>query len=139
MRKLSFCAVPLILSACAAVVQVGPAAPDGTPAVPVGAVTSAQIVVYRPASFGPITSVATSPEIKSNGQTMGRCRVGYPIRINVAPGEYDITAATSARDTLEFITVSAGETAYLRCGVTLTRAPLLVPVSVEKAESDLGL
>lgn len=135
----------LFLAGCAGAVQVGPAAPDPDPVV-IGAGSGASpntIVVYRGATFGPVTNALTNPALTLDGRSVGTCRVGAPLVVRVPDGTWEIGAITGSGTTSRAVSVAGGETAYLQCGTEASLAlgprPDLQPVSVETGQRQAGL
>ncbi len=132
------------LAGCAGAVQVGPAAPDATPTViGTGATPGNTIVVYRPANIAPITNALTSPALVFQDEARGTCRVGAPLVLRVPDGNWTVEAVTETGQVSSVVSVSDGETAYLRCGTEAAPSfgprPVLTPVSVETGTREAGL
>ncbi len=141
MRHLLFA---FALSGCAGTIQVGPAAPDGTPTViGTGATPGNTIVVYRPSSIGVLTNEFTNPALVFQGEARGTCRVGAPLVLRVPDGVWTVEAVTGAGRTAAEVTVGGGEMAYLRCGTEATPSlgprPVLVSVTDETGAREAGL
>jgi hypothetical protein len=111
------------LAGCAAAVQIGPAAPDPDPVViGEGVDPTAEIVVYRPGQFGFVTNVAAAPELRLNGQPVGRCAIGKPLRLRLPGGQYTLEAGENARQVID---LEEFQTVYLRCNTV--RLPSFAP------------
>ncbi|QMU57044.1 MAG: hypothetical protein GKR98_01800 [Boseongicola sp.] len=137
-------ALTLILSGCAAAVQIGPAAPDPEPLIiGQGPVPTNEIHIYRPAEAGLITTVATAPALLLDNRTIGTCRFGQPLLIRVPKGNYTITALTGNGEENQWVTVDDGDKVYLRCGTApasaLSPVPRLDRVSSETAATEASL
>ena len=116
----------LILAGCAAVVQVGPAAPDPDPTtIGVGVEPTSEIIVYRASDVGLLPNVATAPELLLNRNSVGTCRVGKPLVLRVPAGNYTVTALTQSGEENQRVTLEEGDVRYLRCGVVA--APSISP------------
>jgi len=133
----------LTLSACAGVMQIGPAGPDPTPTIiGEGTVPDNEIVVYRPAQIGMISNVGTAPAVLLDGRTVGTCRIGQPLVLKVPDGTWTITAITANGKVVQEVTVGKGSRANLRCSTSsvpsLSPAPTLEPVGTEIAMHEAG-
>ena len=136
--------LPFLLSACAATIQVGDPAPDPTPTIiGEGADPGSAIVIYRASEAGFLGNVATNPALFLDERSMGTCRIGAPLVIRLAPGDYVIWAITQAGQTREAVSVADGQTVYVRCGTTaspsLTPPPLLDPVDASAGARQSGV
>lgn len=146
MRRFAALFAAVLLSGCAATVQVGPAAPDPEPTV-IGAengiVPTSSIAIYRASEAGFVGNVATAPALLLGDRSLGTCRIGRPLIIRVKPGVYTVTALTQTGKVTRRVTVTEGETTHLRCGTaatpSLTPAPRLDPVDAETANREVGL
>ncbi len=140
--------LPLIfaLTACAANIQVGDPAPDPNPTI-IGAGTGTNpgsaIVVYRASETGFLANVATNPALFLGERTMGTCRIGAPLVIRLAPGDYVVGAVTQAGQAREAVSVAQGQTIYVRCGTTATPSlsppPFLDPVDATTGARQSGV
>ena len=136
--------MPLFLSACAATIQVGDPAPDPTPTIiGEGPEPGSAIVVYRASEAGFLGNVATNPALFLDERSMGTCRIGAPLVIRLAPGDYVLGAITQSGQAREAVTVGDGETVYLRCGTdaspSLTPPPFLDPVDATTGSRQSGV
>ena len=136
--------LPFLLSACAATLQVGDPAPDPTPTIiGEGSDPGSAIVIYRASEAGFLGNVATNPALFLGERSMGTCRIGAPLVIRLAPGDYVIGAITQAGQTREAVSVADGQTAYVRCGTTaspsLTPPPFLDPVEASAGARQSGV
>ncbi len=114
-------ALLLLLPACAAAVQVGTPGPDPSPTIMgEGTPGSAEILITRPNEAGLITQVAETPVLLLDGQSVGTCRFGAPLRLRLPEGSYEVTALTENGEESQWIVLEEGEAVSLRCGVLAT-------------------
>lgn len=119
-------AIFLVLAGCAAVVQVGPTAPDPDPTIiGDGVEPTSEIIVYRAAEAGLLPNVATTPTLLLNRNSVGTCRFGRPLVLRVPAGNYTVTATTMSGEENQWVTLEEGDVHYLRCGVVA--APAISP------------
>ena len=143
MKKLAI-ALPVVLSACAGAVQIGPSAPDPDPVV-IGQGTDyqAEIVIYRESEVGFIANVATAPEIFLGERRIGTCLTGKPYVLRLPAGNYTVRLRTGKTEENQWVVLSEGETVYLRCGTesgpSLSPAPILVREEAESARRAAGV
>ncbi len=133
-----------ILSGCAAVIQVGPAAPDPDPTIiGVGEEPTSEIYIYRAAEAGLLPNVATTPALLLNRNSVGTCRFGHPLVLRLPAGNYTVTALTQSGEENQWVTLEEGDTRYLRCGVvaapSISPKPRLNRVDADTAASEAGL
>jgi hypothetical protein len=136
--------LPLLLSACAATLQVGDPAPDPTPTIiGQGADPGSAIVIYRASEAGFLGNVATNPALFLDERSMGTCRIGAPLVIRLAAGDYVVGAITQSGQAREALSVSDGQTLYVRCGTTaspsLSPPPFLDPVDATTGARQSGV
>ena len=134
--------LPLLLTACAATVQVGPTGPDPTPPVIEGDMPTNEVLVYRPrAEAGLATAVFSRLAIMVNENNVGDCQVGKPLLIRLPEGRWTITAITAHDQTAQQVRVDDFDTAYFRCGVSnaLAPVPTLTRVTRDMAEAEGGI
>jgi len=137
-------ALLLVLSGCAAVIQVGPAAPDPDPTIiGVGVEPTSEIIIYRAAEAGLLPNVVTTPAILLNRNSVGTCRFGRPLILRVPAGNYTVTALTKSGEENQWVTLEEGDTRYLRCGVvaapSVSPKPRLNRIDAETAAREAGL
>jgi hypothetical protein len=144
MRAVLLLPLLFILSACAANIQVGDPARDPTPTI-IGEGTNpgSAIVVYRASETGFLANVATNPALFLGERLMGTCRIGAPLVIRLAPGDYVVGAITQAGQAREAVSVLEGQTLYVRCGTTATPSlappPFLDPVDASTGARQSGV
>lgn len=138
--------VILALSACAATIQVGDPAPDPTPTIigtGTGTDPGSAIIIYRASEAGFLANVATNPALFLDERSMGTCRIGAPLVIRLAAGDYVVGAITQAGQAREAVTVTEGQTLYVRCGTTaspsLSPPPFLDPVDTSTGARQSGV
>ena len=136
--------LPFLLSACAATVQVGDPAPDPTPTIiGEGSDPGSAIVIYRASEAGFLGNVATNPALFLDERSMGTCRIGAPLVIRLAAGDYVVGAITQAGQAREALSVADGQTLYVRCGTTaspsLSPPPFLDPVDASTGARQSGV
>uniref|UniRef100_UPI00260CC844 hypothetical protein n=1 Tax=uncultured Boseongicola sp. TaxID=1648499 RepID=UPI00260CC844 len=88
-------------------------------------------------------NVATNPALFLGERSMGTCRIGAPLVIRLAPGDYVLGAITQAGQAREAVSVQEGQTLYMRCGITatpsLTPPPFLDPVDASTGARQSGV
>lgn len=136
--------LPLLLSACAATIQVGDPAPDPTPTIiGQGSDPGSAIVIYRASEAGFLGNVATNPALFLDERSMGTCRIGAPLVIRLAAGDYVLGSITQGGQAREAVSVAEGQTVYVRCGTTaspsLTPPPFLDPVEASAGARQSGV
>ena len=134
----------LILTGCAAVVQVGPAAPDADPTIiGVGETPTSEIYIYRAAEAGLLPNVVTTPALLLNRNSVGTCRFGHPLVLRVPAGNYTVTALTQSGEENQWVVLEEGDVRYLRCGVvaapSISPKPRLNRVDAETAAREARL
>ncbi len=134
----------LILTGCAAVVQIGPAAPDPDPTIiGVGDAPTSEIYIYRAAEAGLLPNVATTPALLLNRNSVGTCRFGRPLVLRLPAGNYTVTALTQSGEENQWVTLDEGDVRYLRCGVvaapSISPIPRLTRVDAETAAREARL
>ncbi|NNE81960.1 MAG: hypothetical protein HKN18_16950 [Silicimonas sp.] len=120
--------LPLLLSGCAAAVQVGPTATDADPTmIGQGDVPGNEILITRPSEAGPVTTVATIPVIFLDDMEVGRCEVGKPLLLRVPDGAWTVTARTLSGEMSRRVSVEGFQTVEMTCGASeaLKPRPLL--------------
>lgn len=83
--------------------------PEGTPA---------RLVVYRSRGVEGVLSLLMKPEVTLNDAIIGKCIKGRKIDMEIAPGSYTLASESEFPNDRTF-TIEAGETAYVRCGITV--------------------
>lgn len=134
----------LILSGCAAVIQVGPAAPDPDPTIiGVGDEPTSEIIIYRAAEAGLLPNVVTTPAILLNRNPVGTCRFGHPLVLRLPAGNYTVTARAESGEENQWVTLEKGDVHHLRCGVvaapSVSPKPRLDRVDAETAAREARL
>lgn len=72
----------------------------------------ARVVVYRTGLLG----AAIQPKVNFSGREVGRCTPQGAFYITTEPGQHTISATTEVQKT-SYLTVSEGETAYVKCSI----------------------
>lgn len=120
----------LALSGCAS----GPAYKDVSGSFQPVPAQSGRIFFYRVATMG----AAVQPEVKLNGETVGKSVPKGFFFVDRAPGDYVVNTTTEVKKALTFH-LDAGQTRYVRLGISMGFMaghvyPELVEDSVGKAE-----
>lgn len=108
LRNIAVCLSLAILSACATGTPMSQSDAAGA-SVPDG---KARIAVYRTNLFG----LAIQPKVNVNGRETGRCTPNGVFFVTVEPGQQIVSATTEVQKT-SYLTVAAGETAYVKCSI----------------------
>lgn len=93
-----------------------------------------RIYMYRTSSLG----AAVQPMIRVNGEEVGKAKPKGFFYVDLAPGEYDISASTEAERNLK-VTLDKGEEMYVRLEIKMGAfvghiKPVLVDSAVGKEE-----
>ncbi len=103
-------AVFLLVSGCAT----GPKFGDYLPKISDLPADSGRIYVYRTAVFG----AAVTPEIKLNGEVIGKAMAEGFVYADRPPGNYEIMTSTEVSRKLSF-TLEKGQTRYVRLNISI--------------------
>lgn len=98
----------LLIAACASGVPVAESS-VAKEAVPEG---MSRIAVYRTSILG----LAIQPKVNVDGVDTGRCTPNGVFYVEVKPGQHTVSATTEVTKT-SYVSVAAGETAYIRCSI----------------------
>ena len=116
--------LPLLLSGCAAAVQIGPAASDAEPTTIGGGDEPTQRNPnYTPVRSRPIMTIATIPVIYLDDMEVGTCEVGKPLLLRVPDGTWVVTARTPSGEMARRVTVGNAETVEMTCGASESLRP----------------
>jgi len=129
-KKLMMVVALLALGGCAS----GPAYKDVSGSFAAVPAQSGRIFFYRVATMG----AAVQPEVKLNGQAVGKAVPKGFFFVDRAPGDYEVNTTTELKKALTFH-LDAGQTRYVRLGISMGLMaghvyPELVEDSVGKAE-----
>lgn len=72
----------------------------------------ARVAVYRTNFLG----AAIQPLVRVNGDETGRCTPQGVFYVDVAPGQHTVSATTEV-EKVSYLSVSEGETAYVKCSI----------------------
>lgn len=103
--------VCLMLGACATGGQKYAEVSKSVPTLPPG---EARIYVYRVAGLG----LAVQPEVKLNGEVIGRAQPNGFFYVDRKPGACEITTTTEVERKLSLV-LEAGQTRFVRLGISI--------------------
>jgi len=106
--------LPLLLAVAAlAGCATGPDFKSYSATVPPVAQNQGRIWFYRPSKMA---GAAVQPEVKLNGEKVGKAQPGCFFYADRAPGQYEVKCTTEWSDTCK-LTLAAQETTYVRLGL----------------------
>lgn len=109
MRTLGLLLPLVFLAACAS----GPKYADIAPTLEAPSTDAGRIYIYRTALLG----AAVQPEVKLNGEVVGRAVPGGFFYLDRPPGNYEVVTSTEVDRTLSF-TLEKGQTRYVRLEIS---------------------
>ena len=110
LKTLAILAMLALLSACAT----GPTYADVAPTLSPPPEDSARVFIYRTALLG----AAVQPDVKLNGDVVGRAVPGGFFYVDRPPGNYEMVTSTEVDRKLSF-TLDKGQTRYVRLEISL--------------------
>lgn len=110
--KLAF--VTVVLAALGACASSGPTYSEAAKTVTAPAGDVSRIYFYRPSAFG----AAVQPEVRLNGEVVGRAVSHGYFYVDRAPGAYEVTTTTEVERKLS-LTLDRGQTRYVRLNISL--------------------
>lgn len=128
-RLLAIAAVCALLGACA---TSGPKFSEATTAAPAPAAGDGRIYLYRTAILG----MAVQPEVKINGEVIGKATPNGYFYVDRRPGAYEITTTTEVERKLS-LTLDKDQTRYVRLNISM--GFFVGHVYPELVDNDVGL
>jgi hypothetical protein len=134
LRGLRVAALLMLVAGLCGCAASGPKHEEIRDSIPAIAPGNGRIFFYRDSSaFG----AAMRPEIRLNGEVVGRSAPGGFFYVDRAPGTYEIATATEVERILSF-TLEAGETRYVRTSVSMGALVGRVTPELVDAEEAVG-
>ena len=115
LRDLRAAALLTLVAACCGCASSGPRHEEMRDSIPAVEPGTGRIYFYRDSS---IVGAAVQPEIRLNGEVVGRSIPGGFFYVDRAPGTHEVTTATEVERGLSF-TLEAGETRYVKTSVSM--------------------
>lgn len=115
LRSLRVAALLMLVAALCGCAASGPKHEEMRDTIPAIGPGSGRIFFYRDSS---IFGAAVQPEIRLNGEVVGRSTRGGFFYVDRPPGAYEVATATEVERNLSF-TLEAGETRYVKTSVSM--------------------